>query len=71
MSDIKQAVEWMAQGKRVRRNAASWGPGDSIAPEHAANLWSPIMYQIPSRPVDEKYIASLDDLLADDWEIAE
>ena len=70
MADIKEAIQWMGMGLRVRRKDVSWGPADSIAPEAGGHPWSAIMYRIPNREIDERYISNLADLSADDWEIA-
>jgi hypothetical protein len=63
MADIKQAAEWMQEGKRVRR------PGwikDGFKCEDPLNSFSSIVW------ADDNAIADIGcvDLLADDWEIA-
>jgi hypothetical protein len=67
MADIQQAAEWMKEGKRVRRISER-----------------SLSYVYRMRPTDgfpemltfmgewtEKSILTVDDLLADDWEIAD
>lgn len=59
MADIKQAAEWLKEGKSVRR--AWWGPPAWISSE---------LHALIRDNGHMAYKPMLDDLLADDWEIA-
>jgi hypothetical protein len=58
MADIKQAAKWMQEGKKVRRS--TWEAGYCHAP-HVKVIDED----------DKKTSFFVNELLADDWEIAE
>ena len=58
MADIKQAAKWMQEGKTVRREGANWAVR-SIRGGYTVS------------PRGNTVACMVDDLLADDWEIAE
>lgn len=60
MADIKQAAQWMNEGKKVRRKG--WADG--------VYYHAPFKIKVhnPSRPDENGYFWPCD-LLADDWEI--
>ena len=60
MADIVQAAKWLSRGKKVKR---PWRDPPYII--HAWNLDGPLM---AGEDIAE---FSLEDLLADDWEIAQ
>lgn len=57
MADIKQAAQWMQEGHTVRRKAAEW-----------AMRSTPSGYTIA--PSGGTVACMVEDLLAEDWEIA-
>ncbi len=67
MADIKQAAKWMLQGRKVRR-PKFFGDfaycAQTITPRHK------VVRASNQSSMDEEGFL-IDDLLADDWEIAE
>jgi hypothetical protein len=61
MADIKQAAKWMQDGKRVRRTL--WGNSESIGPQ---SYRQDVVDQDGERT---RFL--VDDLLADDWQLAD
>ena len=59
MADIKQAAKWMDEGKRVKRR--EW----KAVYEAQDAIYMPVKWDQHDAPF------SIQDLLADDWEIAE
>jgi hypothetical protein len=57
VADIKQAAKWMQEGKRVKRHGADW----SMKANKDGYTLS---------PQGGSVACMVDDLLADDWEIA-
>ena len=55
MADIKQAAKWMQEGKTVKRTGEKWVAVGLGEREDIRNL---------------KIVLCLDDLLAEDWEVA-
>ena len=66
MADIKQAAKWLKEGKRVRR--PDFGQGYSQGIDSCGYLRP---YNPQGKIVNNKRSLDPDDLLADDWEIAE
>jgi len=56
MADIKQAAKWMLEGKTVKRTAEKWVVDGLGKREDIHRV---------------KVVLCFDDLLADDWEVAE
>ena len=65
MADIKQAAKWMQEGKRVRRKGWLEEELYLYLPEGDDEAWA----EHPSYHYTADY--TMQDLLADDWEIAE
>ena len=58
MADFNQAIEWLKQGKKVRRN--DWGNGDIFLETLAQN----IMYRDGN-----VFVIDLNDIASDAWEL--
>jgi hypothetical protein len=68
MSDIKQAAKWMQEGKRVRRPRL-----DRTISIGKIEGWIRVYVRGVVRPLDMQESApfGIEDLIAEDWEIAE
>ena len=71
MADIKQAAKWMDEGKRVRRPylAKSLSLGNEITFKQWIVVY--IGKRVRRSHGNTEAPFSTDDLLADDWEVAE
>ena len=66
MADIKQAAKWMKDGKKVTRLDCGWVDGYLLL------KWNGLLKFSDGKGTDfGDDVISADDLLADDWEIAE
>lgn len=65
MADIKQAAKWMREGKRTTRKGKSWVIG---IVEGDRKEWFRIFWD--GRPEPDHAPFDPEDLLADDWKIA-
>jgi hypothetical protein len=73
MADIKQAAEWMKEGKSVRRSA--WPIGNiavyvgELTPTQMMYVITKPMAFTNNIPTTADYGIKLDSLLAEDWEV--
>lgn len=70
MADIKQAAKWMKEGRDVTRK--DWNDDPENETNETLSYWQ--VSDKPHAPINENHgghpFVRVEDLLADDWEIA-